>query len=80
MNSHTKAQFTTLFGSGPDTVFIIVMVLLVGVLGFSLIKIVQSAWNDVRTGKHHDFDETDFFTTVIRGLVLLLIFGALFSH
>jgi hypothetical protein len=80
MNSTTKAQFTTLFGSSPSTVYILVMVLLVGILGFALLKIIHTAWNDVRTGAQRDVDHTDFFTTLIRGLVLLLIFGILFSH
>lgn len=80
MNSQTKSQFTILFGSGPDIVYIIVMVLLVGILGFAVLKIVQTAWNDVRTGNKKDFDNSDFFTTLIRGLVILLIFGVIFSN
>lgn len=80
MNSQTKSQFTILFGGTPDTVFVIVMVLLVGILGFALLKIIQTAWNDVRTGDKNDFDKSDFFTTLIRGLVILLIFGIIFSN
>lgn len=80
MNSATKSQFTTLFGSEPSTVYIIVMVLLVGMLGFALLKITQAAWNDVRTGETKDFGVTDFFSVLIRGLVILLIFSAIFSH
>jgi hypothetical protein len=79
MNSTTRSQFTTLFGGGPDFLFTTVMVLLVGILGIALLKIIQTAWNDVRTGAYNDFDNSDFFTTIIRALVILLIFGAIFS-
>jgi hypothetical protein len=77
MNSATKENFTAYFGS-PNTVFIIVMVLLLSMMGVCLLKIVLSAWNDVRTDPN--FDATDFFTTIIRMLVMLLIFGLLFFH
>ncbi len=77
MNSATKESFTAYFGP-PNTVFIIVMVLLVAMLGIVLIKIVLSGWNDARTKE--DYDASDFFTDLGRGLAMLLIFALIFSH
>jgi len=77
MNSATRENFTVYFGS-PNTVFITVMVLMLCVIGIFLLKIVLSAWNDVRTD--NDFDASDFFTTISRMLGIILIFGLLFFH
>jgi ABC-type arginine transport system permease subunit len=77
MNSATRENFTLYFGS-PNTVFIVVMVLLVVMLGIVLLKIILLGWHDART--ENGYDATDFFTTLVRGLALLLVFALIFSH
>jgi hypothetical protein len=77
MNNDTKSAFANYFGQ-PNTVFVIVMVLLACILGIVLIKLTLAAWNDVR--RDPDFDATDFFTTITRMLALLLVFALLFFH
>ena len=77
MNSATRDSFTTYFGS-PNTTFIIVMVLMAAVMGIYLLKIVLAAWNDVRDD--NNFDASDFFTTVVRMLIIFMIFAVFFFH
>lgn len=75
MNDATREQFTIYFGN-PSAIFQILIVLLVVLLFIALIIIIKKSWNDVRTDS--DYDESDFLTTVMRGLALLLIFALIF--
>ncbi len=75
MNDATREQFTIYFGN-PSTVFQILIVLLVVLLFVALIIIIKKSWSDVRTDS--DYDESDFITTVMRGLALVLIFALIF--
>jgi ABC-type arginine transport system permease subunit len=77
MNSATRDSFTIYVGA-PKILFISVMVLLGLCLGIVILKITLSAWNDVRT--REDFDVSDFFTTLMRSVVVMLIFSVIFFH
>lgn len=75
MNNATREQFTIYFGN-PNWLFQTLVVMLAVMLGVALLLIIKKSWNDVRTDS--DYDESDFITTVMRGLVLLLIFALIF--
>lgn len=75
MNSATREQFAIYFGN-PSLLFQTLVVMLAVVLGVALILIIKKSWTDVRTDS--DFDESDFITTVMRGLALLLVFALIF--
>lgn len=75
MNDATREQFTIYWGN-PNLLFQILVVTLAVMLGIALILIIKKSWSDVRTDS--DYDESDFITTVMRGLIMLLIFALIF--
>ena len=76
MNDEAIGVFTDYFGA-PENLYLAMLALVLVLLGITIMIIAIKAMKDRRTNR--DFDDTDVFGVLLRGLMVMLIVTALFA-